>query len=86
MSSTGESQTKSAGNEREDDMKASRDSADDLVKDILDMEKPSVTLDDVIGLKSQKDSLKEGVIIPAKFPEFFTGKTFGDIPSFMATC
>lgn len=87
MSATGEGQTYTADNESEKDTKESRDSSEDLVNDILDMEKPSVTLDDVIGRKSQKDSLKECVIIPAKFPDFFKGKTFGGtcIPSFMAT-
>ena len=29
---------------------------------------------DVAGLESAKDSLKEAVILPVKFPQFFTGK------------
>ena len=30
--------------------------------------------DDVAGLEAAKDSLKEAVILPVKFPQFFTGK------------
>ena len=30
--------------------------------------------DDVAGLESAKDALKEAVILPVKFPQFFTGK------------
>ncbi|KAL4858781.1 Protein SUPPRESSOR OF K(+) TRANSPORT GROWTH DEFECT 1 [Chlorella vulgaris] len=37
-------------------------------------EKPNVKWDDVAGLESAKDSLKEAVILPVKFPQFFTGK------------
>lgn len=29
--------------------------------------------DDVAGLEGAKDSLKEAVILPVKFPQFFTG-------------
>ena len=30
--------------------------------------------DDVAGLSSAKDALKEAVILPIKFPQLFTGK------------
>ena len=30
--------------------------------------------DDVAGLEGAKDALKEAVILPVKFPQFFTGK------------
>ena len=33
----------------------------------------SVQWDDVAGLEGAKDSLKEAVILPVKFPQFFTG-------------
>lgn len=37
-------------------------------------ERPNVKWDDVAGLEGAKDSLKEAVILPVKFPQFFTGK------------
>jgi len=38
------------------------------------MEKPDVKWDDVAGLEGAKESLKEAVILPIKFPHLFTGK------------
>merc|ERR1712076_93727 len=38
------------------------------------MEKPNVKWDDVAGLEMAKESLKEAVILPIKFPHLFTGK------------
>lgn len=35
---------------------------------------PNVRWDDVAGLEGAKDALKEAVILPVKFPQFFTGK------------
>ncbi|KAF6751372.1 katanin p60 ATPase domain-containing protein [Ephemerocybe angulata] len=37
-------------------------------------EKPNVQWDDVAGLDAAKNSLKEAVILPIKFPHLFTGK------------
>eukprot|EP01038_Epipyxis_sp_PR26KG_P007289 gene7289-9931_t len=37
-------------------------------------EKPNVKWDDVSGLEGAKEALKEAVILPTKFPQFFTGK------------
>jgi SpoVK/Ycf46/Vps4 family AAA+-type ATPase len=37
-------------------------------------EKPNVKWDDVAGLIAAKESLKEAVILPIKFPQLFTGK------------
>mmetsp|Transcript_5398 Transcript_5398/g.13931 ORF Transcript_5398/g.13931 Transcript_5398/m.13931 type:complete len:255 (-) Transcript_5398:31-795(-) len=38
------------------------------------MDKPNVSWDDVAGLEAAKDALKEAVVLPVKFPQFFTGK------------
>lgn len=38
------------------------------------VEKPDVKWDDVAGLELAKESLKEAVILPIKFPHLFTGK------------
>ena len=38
------------------------------------MEKPNISWDDVAGLEAAKDSLKEAVVLPVKFPQFFTGR------------
>ncbi|KAG1452004.1 hypothetical protein G6F56_007932 [Rhizopus delemar] len=37
-------------------------------------EKPNVSWDDVAGLAGAKEALKEAVILPIKFPHFFTGQ------------
>ncbi|CAB1107608.1 unnamed protein product [Ectocarpus sp. CCAP 1310/34] len=37
-------------------------------------EKPNVKWSDVAGLEQAKSTLKEGVILPAKFPQLFAGK------------
>lgn len=46
----------------------------DAMSGAIVTEKPDVKWDDVAGLESAKDALKEAVILPVKFPQFFTGK------------
>jgi vacuolar protein-sorting-associated protein 4 len=46
----------------------------DHLSESIVMETPNVSWDDVAGLESAKDALKEAVILPVKFPHFFTGK------------
>jgi len=36
-------------------------------------EKPNVQWDDIAGLETAKDMLREAVILPIKFPHLFTG-------------
>ena len=42
--------------------------------------------DDVAGLEGAKDSLKEAVILPVKFPQFFTGALFACLLAPRACC
>lgn len=37
-------------------------------------EKPNIKWDDVAGLEGAKEALKEAVVLPIRFPQFFTGK------------
>ena len=37
-------------------------------------EKPNVRWDDIAGLETAKEALKEAVILPIKFPHLFSGK------------
>ncbi|KAK9174535.1 ATPase family associated with various cellular activities (AAA) family protein [Cryptosporidium meleagridis] len=46
----------------------------DAIRSCILMESPNVSWDDIIGLEQAKTSLKEAVILPAKFPELFQGK------------
>ncbi|CCM03715.1 uncharacterized protein FIBRA_05861 [Fibroporia radiculosa] len=58
-----------------------KDGDDDEVKKLraglagaIITEKPNVKWEDVAGLEAAKESLKEAVILPIKFPHLFTGK------------
>ncbi len=44
------------------------------MKGAIVMEKPNIKWTDVAGLENAKESLKEAVILPIKFPHLFTGK------------
>ena len=60
------------GKEEEDDKE--KDKLQDSLMSSIVQEKPNVKWDDVAGLEAAKTSLKEAVILPARFPQLFTGK------------
>jgi vacuolar protein-sorting-associated protein 4 len=41
---------------------------------VINTESPNVKWDDVAGLAGAKESLKEAVILPIRFPQLFQGK------------
>mmetsp|Transcript_8525 Transcript_8525/g.19621 ORF Transcript_8525/g.19621 Transcript_8525/m.19621 type:complete len:437 (-) Transcript_8525:130-1440(-) len=59
--------------EGEDKDKESDKMKDGLMSAIV-MEKPNVRWEDIAGLEMAKESLKEAVILPIKFPQLFVGK------------
>ncbi|PNH05006.1 Vacuolar protein sorting-associated protein 4A, partial [Tetrabaena socialis] len=62
-------------NKEEDDNKEKEKLKAGLTGAIL-TEKPNVRWDDVAGLEGAKEALKEAVILPVKFPQFFTGEAW----------
>jgi vacuolar protein-sorting-associated protein 4 len=62
----------------EDDDDNKKDLETKKLKDALSgailQEKPNVRWDDIAGLEGAKESLKEAVILPIKFPHLFVGK------------
>lgn len=72
MAKRSESQNGKDGGENDSDAEKAR-----LRKNLgsaIVMDKPNVKWDDVAGLQAAKDALKEAVVLPVKFPQFFTGK------------
>ncbi|KZV47162.1 hypothetical protein F511_05213 [Dorcoceras hygrometricum] len=63
--------TKKDGNEGED---GDKDKLRAGLSSAIIREKPNVKWNDVAGLESAKQALQEAVILPVKFPQFFTGK------------
>ncbi|GFR49509.1 hypothetical protein Agub_g11549 [Astrephomene gubernaculifera] len=61
------------GQKEEDDNKEKEKLKAGLTGAIL-TEKPNVRWDDVAGLEGAKEALKEAVILPVKFPQFYAGK------------
>ncbi|CAG87974.2 DEHA2E09922p [Debaryomyces hansenii CBS767] len=68
-SSDGSTKAKKSGDGDDDDTKKLRGA---LAGAILS-ETPNVKWDDIAGLESAKEALKEAVILPVKFPQLFTG-------------
>ncbi|KAL7561877.1 hypothetical protein ACA910_014252 [Epithemia clementina (nom. ined.)] len=65
--------TKNKG-DAEDDIDADTKKLRGALSASIVSEKPNVSWDDVAGLANAKESLKETVILPTKFPQLFTGK------------
>ncbi|XP_075257103.1 vacuolar protein sorting-associated protein 4-like [Convolutriloba macropyga] len=62
-----------AANSDEDEDEESKKFQDKISGTIV-IEKPDVKWDDVAGLETAKDALKEAVIFPVKYPQLFVGK------------
>jgi katanin p60 ATPase-containing subunit A1 len=54
------------------DLKDLKELAQYLQRDII-VENPNIRFSDIVGLDEAKRLLKEAVLIPLKFPHFFTG-------------
>lgn len=70
-SSTG---MKKKGDGDEDEADAEKEKLRGALSGAIVTEKPNIKWDDVAGLELAKDSLKETVILPTRFPQLFTGK------------
>eukprot|EP01025_Chloroclados_australasicus_P068955 TRINITY_DN9644_c2_g1_i2.p1 TRINITY_DN9644_c2_g1~~TRINITY_DN9644_c2_g1_i2.p1 ORF type:complete len:436 (+),score=62.56 TRINITY_DN9644_c2_g1_i2:247-1554(+) len=65
---------KPRGNNSKNDDDAESERFRGALSSAIVTEKPDVKWDDVAGLEVAKDLLKEAVILPVKFPQFFEGK------------
>lgn len=70
----GGSATKSKDNDKEEDEDAEKKKLRGALSGAIVSEKPNIKWDDVAGLESAKEALKETVILPTRFPQLFTGK------------
>eukprot|EP00884_Botryococcus_braunii_P018340 jgi/Botrbrau1/518/Bobra.110_2s0147.1 len=59
---------------KDDEAAGEKDKLKGQLTSAIMTERPNVKWDDVAGLENAKDALKEAVILPVKFPQFFTGK------------
>lgn len=60
--------------ELDDDLGAEKQKLRGALSDAVVTEKPHVKWDSVAGLAQAKETLKETVILPKRFPQLFTGK------------
>lgn len=71
----GASMSASAGSKGEgEDLDAETKKLRSGLSSVILTERPNVSWDDVAGLSTAKEALKEAVILPMKFPQLFTGK------------
>lgn len=66
--------TKSKDDKEDDNDDAEKKKLRGALSGAIVTEKPNVKWDDVAGLEQAKESLKETVIMPTRFPQLFTGK------------
>ena len=57
-----------------EDLDSSEKKLKNMLEGTLVAEKPNVHWEDVAGLTVAKETLKEAVILPVRFPHLFTGK------------
>ncbi|CAB4376082.1 putative vacuolar sorting ATPase Vps4 [Rhizophagus irregularis] len=65
---------KKNGSEDDDNEDAETKKLQSALTSAILSQKPNVHWDDVAGLETAKEALKEAVILPIKFPQLFTGK------------
>ena len=46
----------------------------EIINEDIKVEIPNVKFTDIFGLNAAKDSLKEAIILPIKFPQLFEGR------------
>ncbi|KAL3943600.1 MAG: hypothetical protein SGBAC_002344 [Bacillariaceae sp.] len=62
------------GGDKEEDADVEKKKLRGALAGAIVSEKPNISWDDVAGLDNAKESLKETVILPVRFPQLFTGK------------
>lgn len=62
------------GSSSDDDESPDDKKLREQIEGVVVIEKPNIRWDDVAGLHSAKEALKEAVILPIKFPHLFQGK------------
>ena len=73
-SSSGSTATQAKGKDNHDKDDDEKNKLRGALSSAIVSEKPNVKWEDIAGLDSAKEALKEAVILPTKFPQFFTGK------------
>ncbi|KAL3924210.1 MAG: hypothetical protein SGILL_001187 [Bacillariaceae sp.] len=66
--------TRKAGDGKDEDGDAEKKKLRGALAGAIVQEKPNIKWEDVAGLENAKESLKETVILPTRFPQLFTGK------------